>query len=195
MLNKTITVASFILIAWLSNESLTIKSANSLQHIQLTKIQQQLLELKKDNQKTHDLLKVTQQQTKTPLKVKEKKKEKSHAQSKPKLKKTTDAKNQKKKITPKEFEILKKYLASIETHIKNKQLNDASKKLSEFKTMVWKTRNRKDINKQQLIPILSSIDILQKKLKSNDSKGDYSTKKLKQKISDLTKNKRANNEK
>ena len=112
-------------------------------------------------------------------------------------KKNTDKKGGSKKNAPKKVEAKKKasikevhatltqYLLDIDAKIKSKNLSEAATKLSKVKKLLWNIRNNKNVNKEKVLSVLSPVDSLLKKLKTNDSEGVYKTELIKKKIAEL----------
>lgn len=173
MLNKILTVTTLILLIWLSNESLKTKKINMNLNSQLSLIQEQILiqndKNEKANQNIESLLDQISQKLKKNKQVKKKHK------SKPKKK--APVKDLHKEITT--------YLKDIDKQIKDKKLTKALSSLGKLKKLLWNERNNKKVKKDKVLSILSSIDILQKKIKAKDSKSGYDTKSIKAKIKGL----------
>lgn len=112
-------------------------------------------------------------------------------------KKSTDKKGGSKKNAPKKVATKKKasikevhatltqYLLDIDAKIKSKNLSEAATKLSKVKKLLWNIRNNKNVNKEKVLSVLSPVDSLLKKLKTNDSEGVYKTELIKKKIAEL----------
>lgn len=193
----------FILLLWLGNENLKIKEASIDTNNQLIHVEKQLDTLKNDNKNTHTWLKQLVQQQKMSysmiedLKNKVSKRKPSNNKkltTKKKKKTKKDKKKDKKQIIKEDlYTKLNQYLSDFEKNIKNKKLKDAFENLKQFKKVLWKRRNDKDLEKSKVLSILSSVDLLQKQLESKKSNTVYSTDTIKNKLNVLKKP--ANNKK
>lgn len=202
MLNKILTVTILILLVWLSNESLKIKKINVHLNKQLELVQKQLISFKEKNEKTNrganqstqNLLKQVLEQQKVTLKKLEKIKKLTKKKA-PFKTKSQENSAKKKEPIKNLHSVLSKQLSSIDKEIENKKLSEASKKLAVTKKLLWKERNNKKFSKDKILSILSSVDLLQKKLKKGKSKGKnaYTTKIIKKKIAALNLKKESKN--
>lgn len=175
MFNKIVIFIILLLLTWLSNESLKMQKDIWSLNKQLVVIQKQLTELKKNNTTSHNLLNriITKQESNLTNKVPNKKKNNNLKASNGKAEK---------KNSKSLHALLMQHLSTIDKSLISKNYLKAIQALKRLKKIVWKNR---EINKEKILLILSSIDSLAKKLKENKSESIYSTEVIKFKITRL----------
>jgi len=183
MLNKILTVAIFILVVWLSTAVLNINKNIKRISYQSILVQDQLQDLTSSNERLIFLLEDLKE---VQIKNSQKKNSSSKGEGKTRPKKGG------KPITFKKvIKNVKDKLFLVKKKLKDRKLADASALLNLVKKELWKERENKKTSKKSVLFVLSSIDSLLKKIKSNPIDASFSTKEIEERLVMLLGNQKA----